>query len=185
MRKSILFFALASISITTLIACKDKKKDQEATTTSQPTVNPEVPKPTEEKPSASVNQPKTYALSFTPDSIILGKDKQAFIKVLSGEAIELQDVEGKSTGMNIKFKFRATNKSTIETPKSFYVSPSECRLELDNGTSTTYKNGSSLNAEPEASKDGEWEWEIPAGTKPVKLNMFFDGTRVSVAIAMK
>jgi hypothetical protein len=183
MKKSILFIALASFAITSLVACKDKKKEQEANTVTPPSVNPEPTKPVES--NTSINQPKTYALSFSPDSIILGKDKQAFIKALSGEAIELQDAEGKSTGMNIKFKFRVTNKSTIDAAKSVYVSASEARLELDNGTNTTYKSGSTLNAEPEASKEGEWEWEIPAATKPVKLNMFFDGTRVSVGLSMK
>lgn len=182
MKKNILLFALLSISITCIVACKEKKKDQDATVT-QPTVNPEASKAAETNSIA--NQPKTYALSFLPDSLILGKDKQAFIKVLGGEAVELQDADGKSTGMHIKFKFRVTNKSTIEAAKSVYVSASESRLELDNGTNTTYKTGSSLNAEPEASNEGEWEWEIPAGTKPTKLNMFFDGTRVSVGISMK
>ena len=119
-----------------------------------------------------------------PDSLILGKDKEAFVKYLGGEAIEMQDPDGKSKGMNVKLKLRVTNKSTLDAKKFFNISYSDARLELDNGTSTTAKNGDSLNPDPESAKDGEWEFEIPAGTKPTKLNLFYDGTRVGVVLSL-
>ena len=119
-----------------------------------------------------------------PDSLILGKDKEAFVKYLGGEAIEMQDPDGKSKGMNVKLKLRVTNKSTLDDKKFFNIFQSDVRLELDNGTSTTAKNGDSLNPDPESAKDGEWEFEIPAGTKPTKLNLFYDGTRVGVVLSL-
>ena len=84
----------------------------------------------------------------------------------------MQDREGKSTGMNIKFNLRVTNKSTLDHKKFFNINSGDARMELDNGTNVTAKNGDSLNPEAEASLDGKWEFEIPAGTKPTKLNLF-------------
>ncbi len=188
MNKKILSFALSAFLVTGIIACKEKKKEADANagTEQTPTPGNNDVKPTEEtQPSAPANAPKTYQLGLMPDSVILGKDKEAFIKLLGGEAVELQDADGKSTGMNIKFKLRETNKSTLENKKFFNINSSDARLELDNGTNATAKRGDSLGAEPESSVDKEWEFEIPAGTKPTKLNLFYDGTRVSVVVSLK
>jgi hypothetical protein len=188
MNKKILSFAVAAFLTIGMIACKGKKKEADANTATEqtPTSGANDVKPAEEiKPSGPANAPKTYQLSLMPDSVILGKEKEAFIKLMGGEAIELQDADGKSTGMNIKFKLRVTNKSTLENKKFFSVNAGDARLELDNGTNTTYKNGGSFNPDPESSKDDVWEFEIPAGTKPTKLNLFYDGTRVSVAVSLK
>jgi hypothetical protein len=187
MNKTFLLIGAAAFLLSGMVACKGKKKDADANTTStEQTPVANETKPAEgNKPAAPASSPKTYQIALTPDSVSLGKDKEAFIKLMGGEAIELQDAEGKSTGMNIKFKLRATNKSTLENKKFFTINASDARLELDNGTNTTYKNAGSLNPDPEASKDDTWEFEIPAGTKPTKLNLFYDGTRVSVVLGLK
>jgi hypothetical protein len=188
MNKKILSLAAAAILVAGMMACKGKNKEADANagTEQTPTPGSNDAKPAEEnKPAAPANAPKTYQLGLMPDSVILGKEKEAFVKLMGGEAIELQDAEGKSTGMNIKFKLRVTNKSTLENKKFFNISAGDARLELDNGTNTTYKNAGSLNPDPESSKDDVWEFEIPAGTKPTKLNLFYDGTRVSVAVSLK
>ena len=181
MNKKILSLTAIIFLVTGMIACKGKKKETET----PPSTEQTSPVTEEAKPSGPASEPKTYQLSGTPDSVVLGKDKEAFVKILGGEAIEMQDPEGKSTGMNIKFKLRVTNKSTLDNKKFFNINSRDARLELDNGTNTTAQNGDSLNPEAESSLDGTWEFEIPAGTKPTKLNLFYDGTRVSVAISLK
>jgi hypothetical protein len=181
MKKKILSLAAITMLLTGLISCNGKKKDAETSTSTESTA----PAAEDSKTSTGVSEPKTYQLSATPDSVLLGKDKEAFVTILGGEAIEMQDNEGKSTGMNIKFKLRVTNKSTLDDKKFFNINSRDARLELDNGTNTTATNGDSLNPEAESTLDGKWEFDIPAGTKPTKLNLFYDGTRVSVAISMK
>ncbi len=86
--------------------------------------------------------------------------------------------------MNVKVTMRCTNKSTLDNKKYFTVSPSDSRMELDNGTSITYRGGDGFNHDAEASEESTWEFEVPAGAKPTKLNLFLDGTRVSVALSL-
>jgi hypothetical protein len=176
--KAILTFSLFIV----LAACKAKDKSSEADDKQNEQNGPAAE---EKKNTVAASEPKTYQLVFAPDSVLLGKDKEAFIKILGGEAVELQDVDGKSTGMNIKIKLRETNRSSLDNKKFFGVYPGDARLELDNGTNVTSTSGDGLSAEPEASTEAEWVFETPAGTKPTKLNLFYDGTRVSVSITMK
>lgn len=183
MKQTFLCLTAFVILVTGLVACKEKKKEAE-TTTEQ--AAPADTKPAEATaPATPANSAKTYQFSFAPDTLYLGKEKEAFVKLLSGEATELQDAEGKSTGMGIKFNLRVTNKSTLDDKKFFNISYSDARLELDNGVNTTATTGGSLNPAAEASLDATWEFEIPAGTKPVKLNLFYDGTRVPVVLTLK
>ena len=184
MKKTLSLTAIV-ILVTGMIACKGKKKDADVSTTTPQTVSTDTKPAETTPPSGPANSPKTYQLGFAPDSLFLGKEKEAFVKLLSGEAMELQDANGKSTGTNIKFKLRVTNKSTLDDKKFFNINYSDARLELDNGTNTTAANGDALNPVAESSKDGTWEFEIPAGTKPTKLNLFYDGTRVAVGISLK
>lgn len=181
MNKKILTLTAIIVVITGMVACKSKKKDAETSKTSEQTATGK----DEAKPSSAANEPTTFQISAMPDTVLLGKEKEAMVQILGGEAVALQNPDGKSTGMNIKFNLRATNKSTLEHKKFFNISYNDARLELDHGTNTTAKNGDSLNPDAEASLDGKWEFEIPAGTKPTKLNLFYDGTRVSVAITLK
>ena len=184
MKKTLLSLAAFVIIVIGMVACKGKQKDGETTASEQ--TAPADSKPAEvTPPSGPANAAKTYQFSFAPDTLYLGKEKEAFVKLLSGEATELQDAEGKATGMGIKFNLRVTNKSTLDDKKFFNISYSDARLELDNGTNTTATTGGSLNPAAEASLDATWEFEIPAGTKPVKLNLFYDGTRVPVVLTMK
>lgn len=180
MKKNTLLLTAGAFLLAGMIACKGKSKESETEKTET-----EVKKADETKTADGGNSAKTYSLSFSPDSVILGKDKEVFLKLLSGEGVELSDPDGKSTGMNLKIKIRATNKSTLDDKKFFNVRYSDSRLELDNGTSITCETGDSLNPEAEASLDGTWEFAVPAGAKPSKLNLFYDGTRVGVAISLK
>ncbi len=185
MNKSIspLTFGLICLSILE-VSCKGKNEDKKDGTTnpSTSTTNTAESHP---KPTNPANGPKTYQLSLSPDSLYLGKNKEAFIKMLGAEAVELQDAEGKSTGLNAKFKLRVANKSTLDQKVYFSLVASEARLALDNCTSISYKDGESASPEPECSKETAWEFELPAGTKPTKLNLFYDGTRVSVLVGIK
>ncbi len=184
MKKKIVSLAAIVIVVTGLVACKGKKKEADTTAGTEQTAGSDT-KPAATTPATAASSAKTYQMSFSPDTLYLGKEKEAFVKLLGGEAIELQDAEGKITGMNIKFNLRVTNKSTLDDKKFFNISYNDARLELDNGTNTTTSTGGALNPVAESSMDAVWEFEIPAGTKPTKLNLFYDGTRVPVTITLK
>jgi hypothetical protein len=165
-------------------ACKgDSKKDEtgDANSSAQtPAASSEETKP------APANQPKEYKVTITPDSAILGKKKEALVKVVGGTAIAMTDPDGKDNGIELVLKLNVTNRTTIGDGSSVTVIYSDSRLQLDNGTNTTCETGTDyLRAQPEAtSKEESWTYKIPAGAKPTALNLFMDGTRVSVNVSL-
>jgi hypothetical protein len=164
-------------------ACKGDSKKEEAGAT---TASTETTAGGEEKKSAPANQPKEYKVKITPDSAILGKKKEALVKIVGATAIALTDPDGKDIGTELTFKLTVTNKSHIGDGSSVSVSYAESRLQLDNGTNITHDSGTDyLRAQPEAtSKEESWTYKIPAGAKPTALNLFMDDTRVSVGVAL-
>jgi hypothetical protein len=188
MKKAILLSVVTASML--LFSCKSKDKGQgsgDSTVTvdsSSSTSSTTVPA---ESPAASpANEPKSYTVTFGPDTASLGKNKEAGIKLLAGKATELADPDGKSEGTELSFKMSLTNKNKIGG-NSINVSPSDFRLVLDNNTSISRFNGSSVSAEPEATKqsDDVITYRLPAGTKPKALNLFYDETRASVSVSLK
>lgn len=164
-------------------ACKsDSKKDE----TGDSNTSAQTPAGSEEQKPAPANQPKEYKVKITPDSAILGKKKEALVRVVGGTAISLADPDGKDNGIELVLKLTVTNKSTIGDGSSVSVSYSNARLQLDNGTNITCDSGTDfLRAQPEASsKEESWTFKIPAGAKPTALNLFMDETRVSVNVSL-
>lgn len=182
MKKALPLIVLTSVLY--LYSCKggDKKKEEtgEATSTTQPAGS-------EEQKSAPANQPKEYKVTVTPDSAILGKKKEALVKVIGATAIALTDPDGKDNGIELTFKLTVTNTTHIGEGSSVSVSYADSRLQLDNGNSITHDSGTDfLRAQPEAtSKEESWTYKIPAGAKPKALNLFMDGTRVSVNVGLE
>lgn len=180
MKKVILLGTIASVLV--LAACKGGKKEEtseNAATTSTSSASNE-----ETKPAA--NQPKEYKVAFTPDSAILGKKKEAFIRITGATAMAMTDPDGKDNGIELVVKLQATNKQAIKEGYSFSVSYADSRLQLDNGTNVVCKTGTDyVRAQPEATgKEESWTYEIPAGAKPTALNLFYDDTRVTVGVAL-
>lgn len=162
-------------------ACKgDSKKDENG----NPTASTETPAAGEEKAPAAANQPKEYKVSFSPDSAVLGKKKEALVKLVGGTAMVLADPDGKDNGIELVVRLTVTNKSVIGSGSSISVTYSDSRLQLDNGTNITCERGTDyLRAQPEATSNEEsWTFKIPAGAKPKALNLFMDETRVSVNV---
>ena len=181
MKRVTLLSLIAAVLV--FAACKgDSKKDE----TGDTNASAQTPAGSEEKKSAPANQPKEYKVTITPDSAILGKKKEALVKVIGGTAISLADPDGKDNGIELVLKFTVTNKTTIGDGSSVSVAYSDSRLQLDNGTNTTCETGTDfLRAQPEAtSKEESWTYKIPAGAKPTALNLFMDGTRVSVNVSL-
>jgi len=180
MKKVILLGTIASVLV--LSACKGGKKEE--TSENAATTSPSTASTEETKPAA--NQPKEYKVAFTPDSAILGKKKEAFIKLTGATAVAMTDPDGKDNGIELVIKIQATNKQTIKDGSSFSVSYADSRLQLDNGTNVVCKTGTDyVRAQPEATGNEEsWTYEIPAGAKPTALNLFYDDTRVTVGIAL-
>jgi hypothetical protein len=176
---------LLSLLATVLVfaACKsDSKKDEtgDADASSQTSAG------NEEKKPAPANQPKEYKVTVTPDSAILGKKKEALVKVIGATAIVLTDADGKDNGIEITFKLTLTNRGKIGEGSYLHVDYPNSRLQLDNGTNITHDSGTGyLEAQPEATSEEEsWTYKIPAGAKPTALNLFMDETRVSVNVSL-
>lgn len=164
-----------------LVSCSSDKKAENQTDSSTTTVTAESPAPATEK---SENAPAAYKVIATPDSAILGKEREALVKVTGINVVELSDAEGKSTGAELTLDLTLTNKSTLEKQKFFSVPSSDARLELDNKTLIPADNSNGDSSpQPESSSTAVWRFTLPPNTKPVKLNFFLDGTRVSVNLA--
>jgi len=182
MIKNISKLALISLGAIALSSCggssKDKTTDADTTITKTETIIKH-----DEK---AENGPETVFYTISPDTAVLGKAKEALVKVVEASSVMLQDSDGKSTGAELTVKLMITNKSTLDAKKYFSVSASDARLQLDNGTSIP-GNKESGSAEPdaEASTEAVWKFEVPADANPSKLNFFLDGTRVSVGIMKK
>lgn len=164
-------------------ACKSKTTSENAdssantTSTTEPQSNSATPAP--------ANEPKTYTVTFSPDTAFLGKKKEAFIRLKNGKAVELQDNEGKITGTELTYEIELTNKNKVGE-SSVFINPNDFRLTLDNGTNITHDNYNSVAADAESTKSSdENKFRLPAGTKPKTLNLFLDETRVSVGVEMK
>jgi cytoskeletal protein RodZ len=166
-------------------ACKGGKKEESGDVSTATQSSSSSDAPAEEKKSAA-NQPKEYKVTFTPDSAILGKKKEALVKVISATAIALTDPDGKDKGIELTVNLTVTNKSQIGDGRSVSVSYAESRLQLDNGTNITHDSGTDyLRAQPEATSNEEsWTYKIPTGAKPSALNLFMDDTRVSIGVAL-
>lgn len=165
---------LMLLAITVIYSCKDKKKDQE---------NQQQPTESSAGTSSSA-EPKTYTVTAIPDSVSLGKSKEAFIKIKDLKAVELSNPDGVSEGIELTYKLELTNKNAIGG-YSVGINTGNFRLELDNGNkiapSSVY-----VNAEPEATKLSDNDtFKIPAGAKPVALFLFYEQTRASVKLEMK
>jgi len=184
MKKAILLSAVTASML--LFSCKSKDKGQgtaDSTVTVESSSSSSTTVPAESKSPA--NEPKSYTVTFGPDSALLGKSKEASIKLIAGKATELADPDGKAEGTELSFKMSLTNKNKIGG-NSINVSPSDFRLVLDDNTSISRFNGASVSAEPEATKqsDDVITYRLPAGTKPKSLNLFYDQTRASVAVTL-
>jgi beta-glucosidase/6-phospho-beta-glucosidase/beta-galactosidase len=164
-------------------ACKGGKKEEsgDVSTATQSSSGASA-----EEHKQAANQPREYKVTFTPDSAVLGKKKEALVHITSATAIALTDPDGKDKGIELTINLTVTNKSHIGEGSSISVSYAESRLQLDNGTNITHDSGTDyLRAQPEAtSKEESWTYKIPTGAKPSALNLFMDDTRVSVGVAL-
>jgi hypothetical protein len=180
MKRIILVFSVGVLA--TLAACKGKNKtenaDQQTTTSEQPA---------ESAPAATTpaNEPKTYEVVFSPDSAYLGKKKEVLVRVRNAKAVELSDADGKITGTEITYEVEVTNKNQVGG-NSVFFNPGDFRLQLDNGNSITNDKYNSVNVDAESTKSStDNTFKLPAGTRPKSLNLFYDETRVTVAVEMK
>jgi len=176
------FFSIATVSVLALFSCKDKAKEAAGDTTTTPAAEQTTPA-AESKPAA--NEPKTYKVVFAPDTVYLGKKKEAFVKIKNAKAVALQDPDGKSEGIELTFDLDVTNKQPVGG-ESLFFRTDNFRLQLDNGNSITQYNGTSSGVDAESTKElKEIVYKIPADAKPKTLNLFHDGTRVSVEITLE
>lgn len=178
-------YLVGVMALTLLLSCKSKA-DKSGTTSDADSTAVKTTTETETKTTEPVgNAPKTYVVTFSPDSAVLGKHLEAAIKVLPGTATELSDPDGKAQGIELSFKMSLTNRTKIGG-NTIGVSPSDFRILVDNNSSISQLNGSYLSAEPESTKESEnITYRLPAGTKPKSLKLFYDETRASVDINLK
>ena len=184
-----LFISVVLLSSTFLLnSCKKDATSGESPTTetSQPS---ETASETEAKPETlNAAEPKSYVVAIaagTPETILIGKSKEASVKIINLKAIDLTDPDGKSLGIQLSYDIELTNKNAIGK-SSISLDPYYFRLELDNGQKITHESHTSVSAAPESTANSTGNiFKIPAGSKPKALNLFLDDTRVSVPLEMK
>ena len=180
------FFIAAMLCSGIILLNSCKGKDKTEGTNAEAPIETETAVPTQETPTAV--EPKSYTVSFaagTPEIILLGKNKEASIKIKNLKAIDLSDPDGKSLGIQLSYQVELTNKNAIGG-SSIQIDPDKFRLELDNGTKLSHERYDSVSADAESTKStGDCIFKLPAGTKPTALNLFHDDTRVSVKLEMK
>lgn len=180
MKKTLIAFAAATTM--TLFACKDKAKEESSGDTATPSTEQKSAE-AESKPAA--NEPKTYKVTFAPDTVYLGKEKEAFVKIKNAKAVALVDPDGKSEGTELTFDLEITNKRAVGGD-NFFFKTSDFRMTLDNGNNITQYSGTGTGVDAESTKDiTEVIYKIPAGAKPKALNLFHEGTRVSVGVTLE
>ena len=183
MRK--IYFTVFIYSAFLVMGCKSK--NQSSNSADSATVS-EAPAPTAETtatPASPANEPKTYSIKFSPDTALLGKKKEAAVKLIGVSAVDLSDPEGKSQGIELTFKMNVTNRNKIGDGE-IYFAPDNFRLILDNNTSISQTSGSGVQVAPESSKESDViTYRLPAGSKPKTLNLFHDETRSSVGLTIE
>ncbi len=186
MKKLLPILCLATLTV--FYSCKGKNKEaKETPTTEQPTAEKPADQPAAPDPVNS-NTPLSYSVVFSPDTLLMGKDKKFYIQILEGSGLVKQDPDGKAIGTELSIKLRGTNRNFVSATnaESYSIYQPDQRLELDNGTSITCKSLNEINPEKESSKEGEMIFDLPANTKPVKLNLYeyYSKTRYSVAVSV-
>ena len=177
MKKTILLLSFLSVLIF-IYSCKSSKKQDDAN--AQPSTQVSDPK------SASVasSDTKVYTITATPDSVFLGKNREALVRFKDMKAIELSDPDGKNTGIELTYKIELTNKNAMGG-NDVGLNTGDFRLELDNGNKVSPASVY-VSANADATKlSDEDKFELPAGTKPVSLNLFYDQTKASVKLDLK
>ena len=86
--------------------------------------------------------------------------------------------------MELTYKIELTNKNAIGSG-SIFMPTTDFRLELDNGTKIASSSASVASSAEETKSSEEAKFEIPVGAKPKNLILFYDETRVTVALQMK
>ncbi|UOX35079.1 hypothetical protein LXD69_06090 [Flavobacterium sediminilitoris] len=178
-----IYLAIAILALTLQTSCKKEGTTEENTPSTETTATSE--NETKSEDNTAMNTPKTYTVTATPEVSILGKKSEAEVKVINLKALELSDPDGKITGIEFTYQIEVTNKNLINGG-SIFITPSEFRLELDNGNKISHESYNSIRVKEEETKTSETQtFKIPAGTKPVNLHLFFDETRAVVKLDMQ
>lgn len=135
------------------------------------------------KDGGTPSEAKTFKVTATPDTFLLGKNKEASVKILNLKAVELSDPDGKVTGIEMSYDLELTNTNTIAQGGYIQLEPSQFRLVLDNGSKISHDNYNSVSANADETKlvSGN-SFKMPAGTKPVSLNLYYDETIVNAKL---
>ena len=177
MKKMIL--PIIALSMVQLISCTDNPKDK-TTHDSNTAANAD-----SNGSGSTVSEPKSFTLTFTPDTVILGKNKELLVKILNGKGVELLDPDGKDQGIQVTFDLDVTSRNKVGGNGIFFRTDN-FRLTLDNGNNITESKGGAETVDPESTKEyKEITYKLPAGTKPTTLNLYHDETRVSVTVDLK
>lgn len=143
----------------------------------QPAINPQK--------TTATNEARSYRVSFSPDEVELGKNNEAYIKLKNGKALDLVDADGKITGIEFTYDIELKNRNETGTG-AIFISPSNFRLQLDNGNIITQERYNSVSADAQSTNTSTGnKFRLPPGTKPQSLSLFFDETRSTVNVSMK
>jgi hypothetical protein len=172
MNKTVLNFLMLFVIITSH-SCKIEKKENPQTLALAATV-----------PESSLSKPKTYVVTASPESVFLGENKEALVKIKDLNAIELANQDGTSGGIELTYKIELTNKNEVGG-NSIVFATTDFRLELDNGNKIQ-PSSIFVNVEADTKKLSNIDkFIIPVGAKPKVLNLFYDQTRATMKLELK
>jgi hypothetical protein len=178
MKKQIISVLLLSVLLC-FNSCKKNGENSENTPSS------EVAQESNSETTTS-SEPKTFTVTATPETLLLGKNKEASVKLQNLKAVELSNSDGVITGIELSYEIELTNKNSISQGGYISLNPSKFRLILDNGNKISHENYNSVSTDPDETKTAIGNtFKLPAGTKPVSLNLFYDETIVNVKIDLK
>ncbi len=129
-----------------------------------------------------LNQLNRYQIRIIPDSVILGKNQEVFLAIKNLKAADVKNIPQNDTSIEVTYDLEVTNNNPINGEHVF-VNPSNFRLVLDNHHKLTHAFYNSLGADPQSTTISVGNvFNLPAGTKPVTLNLFYADSVVSLKI---
>lgn len=137
------------------------------------------------KPVENVDKLRRYQIQAIPDSVVFGSNKAVVLAIKNLKAKDVINLPENDTSIEISYNLEVTNNYPIKGEHVF-VDPSNFRLVLDNHHKLTHAFYNSLGADPQSTTiSTDNIFNLPAKTKPVALDLFYDETSASIKLELK
>lgn len=136
------------------------------------------------KTEQKTNSLHKYKIKVTPDSVAFGKNREVILSIKNLKAVDVKNLPENDTSIEITYNLEVTNKSSINN-ESVFVDPRQFRLVLNNQKKITHAFYNALGADPQSTTISTGNiFNLPAGTKPVALDLFFADSIARITITL-